>query len=332
RGAPRRGRRVPREPGRGSPLRPALTPGAPATHSPHAVDLFLDVPRDGWQASVAFWSAAARLTPSPTRGEDGQFLTLLPAAGTSCVRMQAIDGGPRVHLDVASHDRDALLRRALDLGATEAWRYEDVPVLRSPGGLLFCLTLAEPGPRLERPADLVLDQVCLDIPPRLWDAEVAFWQRLSGRGITTGRADHFARLVDPDPAGGLRFLLQRLGEERPSSPPTPTSRSPTGPRRSRATAGWAPSRSPSTRRGRSCARPTGTSTASPTATPRPVTRSPEAPPHRTGGGRGLGGSALRHLAVAGPHVLRERSDERVRLELLHDVRRPAGHAGGDEQR
>src|SRR5690606_32538251 len=68
-------------------------------------DLFLDVPRDGWQASVAFWSAAARLTPSPTRGEDGQFLTLLPAAGTSCVRMQAIDGGPRVHLDVASRDR-----------------------------------------------------------------------------------------------------------------------------------------------------------------------------------------------------------------------------------
>src|SRR5690606_32027014 len=218
RGAPRRGRRVPREPGRGSPLRPALTPGAPATHSPHAVDMFLDVPRDGWQASVAFWSAAARLTPSPTRGEDGQFLTLLPAAGTSCVRMQAIDGGPRVHLDVASHDRDALLRRALDLGATEAWRYEDVPVLRSPGGLLFCLTLAEPEPRLERPADLVLDQVCLDIPPRLWDAEVAFWQRLSGRGITTGRADHFARLVDPDPAGGLRFLLQRLGEDRPTVP------------------------------------------------------------------------------------------------------------------
>src|SRR5690606_13796756 len=82
--------------------------------------------------SVAFWSAAARLTPSPTRGEDGQFLTLLPAAGTSCVRMQAIDGGPRVHLDVASHDRDALLRRALGLGATEAWRYEDVPVLRCP--------------------------------------------------------------------------------------------------------------------------------------------------------------------------------------------------------
>jgi len=179
-------------------------------------DMFLDVPRDGWQASVAFWSAAARLTPSPTRGEDGQFLTLLPAAGTSCVRMQAIDGGPRVHLDVASHDRDALLRRALDLGATEAWRYEDVPVLRSPGGLLFCLTLAEPEPRLERAADLVLDQVCLDIPPRLWDAEVAFWQRLSGRGITTGRADHFARLVDPDPAGGLRFLLQRLGEDRPT--------------------------------------------------------------------------------------------------------------------
>src|SRR5690606_28524795 len=136
----------------------------------------------------------------------------------------------------------------------------------------------------------------------------------------------------PTPPAGSGSCCSGSARTVRPSPPTPTSRSPTGPRRSRATAGWAPSRSPSTRRGRSCARPTGTSTASPTATPRPVTRSPEAPPHRTGGGRGLGGSALRHLAVAGPHVLRERPDERVRLELLHDVRRPAGHAGGDEQR
>lgn len=179
-------------------------------------DLFLDVPRAGWQRSVEFWAAASGLTPSPARGEGGQFLTLLPDGGTSCVRMQAIDGDPRVHLDVASHDRAGLLQRALDLGATQAWQYHDVPVLRSPGGLLLCLTLAEPEPRLVRTGDAVLDQVCLDIPPRLWEAEVAFWQQLTARDITTGRSDQFARLVDPDPAGGLRFLLQRLAEDQPT--------------------------------------------------------------------------------------------------------------------
>src|SRR5690606_24679196 len=116
--------------------------------------------------------------PSPTRGEDGQFLTLLPGDRTSCVRMQAIDGDPRVHLDVASHDRAGLLQRALELGATQAWQYDDVPVLRSPGGLLLCLTLGEPEPHLVRTGDAVLDQVCLDIPPRLWETELAFWHQL----------------------------------------------------------------------------------------------------------------------------------------------------------
>ncbi|GAB2604673.1 VOC family protein [Pseudactinotalea suaedae] len=179
-------------------------------------DVFLDVPRAGWQRSVEFWAAATGLTPSPARGEDGQFLTLLPGGGTSCVRMQAIDGGPRVHLDVASHDRDALLQRALGLGATRAWHYHDVPVLRSPGGLLLCLTLAEPEPHLARTGEPILDQVCLDIPPSQWETEVAFWHQLTGRDITTGRSDPFVRLVDPDPAGGLRFLLQRLDEDRPT--------------------------------------------------------------------------------------------------------------------
>lgn len=183
--------------------------------APAWYDLFLDVPRATWRRSVDFWSSATGLTASPPRGEDDQFLTLLPEHGTSCVRMQALDGGPRVHLDVASHDRPALLARALDLGATQAWQYQDVPVLRSPGGLLFCLTVAEPEPHLVRTGERVLDQMCLDIPPRLWQTEVAFWQHLSGRDLTVGRSSEFARLVDPEPAGPLRFLLQRLEADQP---------------------------------------------------------------------------------------------------------------------
>ena len=175
----------------------------------------LDVPRVTFSASIAFWSAATGTTSSPTRGEDGQFLTLLPEHGTPWITMQAVDGGPRLHLDVASHDRPALLARALDLGAGPAWQYGDVPVLRSPGGLLFCLTLAEPAPRMARDEAPILDQLCLDIPPAAWDTEIAFWRDLTGRDLAAGRLPHFARLLDPDPAGPVRFLLQRVDDDRP---------------------------------------------------------------------------------------------------------------------
>lgn len=178
-------------------------------------EVFLDVPRATFPDSIGFWSAVTGWTPSPTRGEDDQFLTLLPEHGTSWVRMQAIDDGPRVHLDLATHDVPALHARVLELGAQPAWQHDEVPVLRSPGGLLICVTRAEADPRMVRTGEPVLDQVCLDIPPAVWDAEIAFWRDLTGRELTTGRYPHFARLVDPDPTGPVRFLLQRVDDDRP---------------------------------------------------------------------------------------------------------------------
>ncbi len=178
-------------------------------------DVFLDVPRPTFTQSVAFWSAVTGTTPSPTRGDDDQFLTLLPDHGTSWVRMQAIDGGPRLHLDLTTQDVPALQARLLELGAQPAWQHDEVPVLRSPGGLLICVTAAEREPRMARGHAPVLDQVCLDIPPAVWDHEVAFWRDLTGRDLAAGRFPHFARLLDPDPAGPIRFLLQRVDDDRP---------------------------------------------------------------------------------------------------------------------
>ena len=147
------------------------------------LQLFLDVPRARWEESLRFWSAATGWAVSPARGEDDQFVTLLPPHGTPWVKLQAIDTDARIHLDLDSRDRDGEIDRALAAGARPAWVYEDVTVMRSPGGLLFCHTLAGP----ERPTlhrgddDLVLDQVCLDVPGRLWEAEVAFWATMTGR-------------------------------------------------------------------------------------------------------------------------------------------------------
>lgn len=176
--------------------------------------MFLDVPRAGLAESSAFWSAITGWAPSASRGEEDQFLTLVPAAGPSWVKLQGIDGGPRVHLDLDVVDRDAMVERAVTLGAAPAWQYADVPVLRSPGGILLCVTLAQAGPRMVRSGPSLLDQVCLDVPARAWEGEVAFWSALLGREAQQGALPELVRLADPDPAGAVRVLMQRVADDR----------------------------------------------------------------------------------------------------------------------
>lgn len=186
------------------------SPGAPAWFH-----LFLDVPRSRWKEGVEFWSAATGWALSPSRGEDGQFVTLVPQEGDAWLKMQAIDGEPRIHVDLDALDREAAVERSVSHGARPAWTYDGVPVMRSPGGLLFCHTLAEgPAPSFARSEpSRVLDQVCIDIPRSRWEQEVAFWAAVTGRTPEKATTPQFVRLADPDPHAGLRILLQRLEDE-----------------------------------------------------------------------------------------------------------------------
>lgn len=173
---------------------------------PAWIQVFLDTPAPAFEEAVAFWSAVTGWQPSERRGEDGQFLTLLPRAGAAYVKMQAVDGPAGVHLDLDSTDRPAVVARARELGATPAWTYHDVEVMRSPGGLVLCHTLVDGEPVLERSGGTVLDQVCLDVPHVLWEAEVAFWSDLTGRQPQVGALPEFVRLVQD---GQPRILVQR---------------------------------------------------------------------------------------------------------------------------
>jgi len=176
---------------------------------PEWIQVFLDTPADAFEEAVGFWSAVTGWAPSERRGEDGQFLTLLPPAGSAYLKMQAVDGPAGVHLDLDSADRPAVVQRARDLGAGEAWTYHDVEVMRSPGGLVFCHTLLDGEPSLARDGATIVDQVCLDIPAAHWESELAFWADLTGRHPQVGSLPQFARLVED---GRLRLLLQRLDE------------------------------------------------------------------------------------------------------------------------
>lgn len=173
------------------------------------LQVFLDTPAATFDESVSFWSAVTGWTPSSRRGEDDQFLTLLPRDGSAYLKMQAVDGAAGVHLDVDSADRQVMVERSLALGGTRAWTYHDVEVVRSPGGLTLCHTLVEGEPSLVRDGSTILDQVCVDVPAEHWDAEVAFWAGLTGRDPQAGALAEFVRLATD---GRLRILLQRLDE------------------------------------------------------------------------------------------------------------------------
>lgn len=180
-----------------------------ASGLPAWIQVFLDTPAEHFEEAVSFWSAVTDWRPSQRRGEHDQFLTLLAPGGASYVKMQAVDQPAGVHLDLDSEDRPAAVTRARGLGATHAWTYHDVEVMRSPGGMVFCHTLVDREPAIARGADTILDQVCLDIPSSQWEAEVAFWTGLTGRDAEVGKRPEFVRLAHPTQA---RILLQRLDE------------------------------------------------------------------------------------------------------------------------
>ena len=192
---------------------------------------FLDLPPAAFEPGTAFWSAVTRSTPSPRRGEQQQFLTLLPERGAPWVKVQRVGGAGGVHVDLDVAERLPQARDpATALGAGVVDELDDVVVCRSPGGFVFCLTRhdeqATGSGQVREGQPSLLDQVCLDIPAAAWDEEVRFWSALTGWertgrgcGCSGGGADQghlpgageFGRLAWP-PGLPVRFLLQHLDE------------------------------------------------------------------------------------------------------------------------
>lgn len=180
---------------------------------------FVDRPADRFGRAVEFWTAVTDTRLSEFRGERDEFVTLLPGAGAdACVKAQGVDSGPGgAHLDFAVEDVPEFVRSALRLGAGTAAEHEGWAVLRSPAGQLFCAvpwhgeSVRPPVVRGSR-----LDQVCVDVPPSLYDTEVAFWSALlTDWESAPGSLPEF-HVVKPPPGLPIRVLLQRLGQERRS--------------------------------------------------------------------------------------------------------------------
>jgi hypothetical protein len=180
---------------------------------------FIDRPAARFARANEFWTAVTGTRLSEFRGDEGEFVTLLPDGADSCVKAQGVgsgDGG--AHLDFAVDDVPDFVRSALRLGAELVGDHDGWAVLRSPAGQLFCAvpwhgeSVRPPVVRGSR-----LDQVCVDIPPSVYDIEVAFWSALlEGWKSAPGSLPEF-HVVRPPAGLPIRVLLQRLGEERPTT-------------------------------------------------------------------------------------------------------------------
>jgi predicted enzyme related to lactoylglutathione lyase len=165
---------------------------------PSWLTAFLDLPADQYDVAVAFWQDVTGYDVSASRGDDDEFATLVPGSGDAYLRVQRLGSGePGIHLDVHRPDQ----------------RFE---VRRSPGGFVHCLVEGQESAR-PRPATWsdgnrsVVDQVCLDIPPEIWDEECAFWAEATGWELFDGGRPEFRRLRTPSEQP-LNILLQRLDD------------------------------------------------------------------------------------------------------------------------
>lgn len=182
---------------------------------------FVDRPADQFDAAAAFWAAATDSALSPARGADGEFATLLPAAGDAYLRAQRVRSGGGTHIDLHVDDVPITVATATSLGAAVVHEAAGVPVLRSPSGLVFCI-VDDDGSR-HRPAAPVVhgvraqvDRVCIDVPSGAYDAEYRFWAGLTGWEHRTAKVDGFSYLAHP-PGMALELLFQRLGSDSPAT-------------------------------------------------------------------------------------------------------------------
>ncbi|GAA3499416.1 hypothetical protein GCM10019016_065200 [Streptomyces prasinosporus] len=180
---------------------------------------FIDRPALHAERAGEFWTAVTGTRRSAARGDDGEFTTLLADGADACVKLQAVASGEGgAHLDFSVDDVPGFVASALRLGAGTVAGHEGWAVLRSPAGQLFCAVPWQ-GESVRPPVvrDSRLDQVCVDVPPSVYDAEVAFWcGLLSGWDAPPALLPEF-HVVRPPAGLPVRILLQRLEEERPVS-------------------------------------------------------------------------------------------------------------------
>ncbi|MDQ4008714.1 MAG: VOC family protein [Actinomycetota bacterium] len=186
------------------------------------VHVFVDVPDDVAEQTREFWSRALCWPTGEPWEQHPEYTSLRPPEGDSYVHVQVIGDDARIHLDLVVDDLDEARARVVALGSTAGTRAERWQVMRSPGGLPFCLCLhpaggiRPPGTAHEGGHRSRLAQVCIDAPAPLFDRELEFWRQVTGWQTSRSGRPEFTDLVGPEDAT-LQLLLQRLDDHDPGT-------------------------------------------------------------------------------------------------------------------
>ena len=192
--------------------------------------IFLDFPAGSFDAGVTFWREVTGYGLSAARGADGQFATLLPPSGDAYLRVQRVRDGAGgchldLHVDTGAGSVDAEADRAVAAGAVVRHREDGLVVAQSPGGFPFCLVEWD-GERAVPPALPAaggdggasrVDTLCLDVPPRAFERELAFWSALTGQVSRPAPVPGYAALTPPE-GWPARLLVQRRDSAAPGDP------------------------------------------------------------------------------------------------------------------
>jgi predicted enzyme related to lactoylglutathione lyase len=181
---------------------------------------FADVPEPLVDTALRFWTAVTASTVGEAAGDRDEYLPVAgpdedPYLWVQRVQRPESDGG--WHLDLMVDDLPAAVRQATGLGAELVRQVPGLIGLSTPAGQSFCLLAAERERRRARPRrwptgqHSLLDQLCLDIPARAFDAECRFWSELTGWPQRSSSPE-FVNLTRPATVP-LRLLLRRLGED-----------------------------------------------------------------------------------------------------------------------
>jgi Glyoxalase-like domain len=178
---------------------------------------FVDVPPENVETARAFWSAVTGWPTGPQWSGHPEFVSLIPPTGTPYLHIQAIDGAPRIHLDLAGDpERDPA--RLEQLGASRGPRGDRGQVMTSPTGLPLGICAQPSNPKRPgatgwpgRHRSRVV-QLSVDVPHQRLDAELTFWGQATGWADEPVRGPDFHRLVHRAESP-VQLLVQQLGRD-----------------------------------------------------------------------------------------------------------------------
>lgn len=174
----------------------------------------IDRPASQVDSAIAFWSRATGTEPSPAWGPAGELVTLVPPSGDPHLAVQRLaTGRGGVHLDVHVDDVGAARGRLVASGGAIVAELPSHTVATTPSGFVLCLVADDHHPTRTAPVGLpdggevLLDQVCVDIPHGSFEQEKSFWAAFTGYEVESYGVVPYARVSVPDHLP-LRILLQ----------------------------------------------------------------------------------------------------------------------------